>query len=71
MTPAEHDPMHGREAPVLHLDPEQRSRLGRAARATLPRSALGEWAPRPERDEPGALLVAQEQTRLPDHPSLV
>jgi len=66
MTTAEHDAMHGREAPVLHLDPEQRSRLGRAARATLSRSAMGEWAPGSERDEPGALLVAQEQTRLPD-----
>jgi uncharacterized protein (DUF2252 family) len=66
MTTLEHDTSHGGGAPVVHLDPEQRSRIGRAARAAVPRSAHAECAPAPDRADPGALLSAQETTRLPD-----
>jgi uncharacterized protein (DUF2252 family) len=52
--------------PVIHLDPEQRARTGRAARAAVPRSTHAEWAPGPDRADPTALLTAQETTRVPD-----
>jgi len=53
-------------APVVHLDIDQRARLGRAARGLVPRSAHAEWAPGPDRADPTALLTAQETTRVPD-----
>jgi uncharacterized protein (DUF2252 family) len=53
-------------APVVHLDVEQRARTGRAARASVPRSALAAWVPGPDRADPTALLTAQETTRVPD-----
>jgi uncharacterized protein (DUF2252 family) len=53
-------------APVVHLDIDQRARMGRAARALVPRSAHAQWAPGPDRADPTALLTAQETTRLPD-----
>ncbi|HEX4528301.1 MAG TPA: DUF2252 family protein, partial [Acidimicrobiia bacterium] len=40
--------------------------MGRAARAEVARSAQAECAPAPDRADPGALLRAQETTRLPD-----
>jgi uncharacterized protein (DUF2252 family) len=40
--------------------------MGRAARAEVSRSAQAECAPAPDRADPGALLRAQETTRLPD-----
>ena len=52
--------------PVLHLDPDQRARIGRAARAAVPRSAHAEWVPSPDRADPASLLAAQETTRVPD-----
>ena len=52
--------------PVVHLDPSQRARMGRAARAAVPRSSHGEWAPGPDRADPTSLLTAQETTRVPD-----
>jgi uncharacterized protein (DUF2252 family) len=61
-----HDTSHGGGAPVVHLDPDQRARMGRAARAEVSRSAQAECAPAPNRADPGALLRAQETTRLPD-----
>lgn len=51
---------------VVHLDPEQRARLGRAARAAVPRSAHAAWTPGPDRADPTALLTGQETTRVPD-----
>jgi uncharacterized protein (DUF2252 family) len=66
MTTTDHDASHGGGAPVVHLDPEQRARIGRAARSAMPRSAHGEWSPGPDRADPAALLAAQETTRLPD-----
>src|SRR5436305_8857734 len=53
-------------APVVHLDPDQRARLGRAVRASMPRSAHAQWSPSPDRADPGALLAAQEATRVPE-----
>ncbi len=61
-----HDTSHGGGAPVVHLDPEQRSRIGRAARAAVPRSAHAEWVPGPDRADPTALLTGQETTRVPE-----
>ena len=61
-----HDTSHGGGAPVVHLDPDQRARMGRAARAAVSRSAQAECTPAPDRADPGALLRAQETTRLPD-----
>jgi uncharacterized protein (DUF2252 family) len=52
--------------PVVHLDPSERARMGRAARAAVPRSSHGEWAPGPDRADPTSLLTAQETTRVPD-----
>ena len=44
----------------------ERAEVGRAARADLPRSRHGEWAPPPGRTDPLAILVAQETTRVPE-----
>ncbi len=52
--------------PVVHLDLAQRARIGRAARAAVPRSSHAEWSPGPDRADPAALLAAQETTRVPD-----
>jgi uncharacterized protein (DUF2252 family) len=52
--------------PVVHLDPEQRQRIGRAARAQVPRSSHADWSPGPDRADPTALLTAQETTRVPE-----
>ena len=57
-----HDTSPGGGAPVVHLDTEQRARIGRAARAAVPRSAHAEWVPGPDRADPTALLTAQETT---------
>ena len=66
MTTLEHDTSPGGGTPVVHLDTEQRERIGRAARAAVPRSAHAEWVPGPNRADPTALLTAQETTRVPD-----
>ena len=58
------DPVGG--TPVVHLDPDQRARIGRAARAAMPRSAHGEWSAAADRADPGTLLAAQETTRVPE-----
>jgi uncharacterized protein (DUF2252 family) len=50
--------------PVVHLDPAQRARIGRAARAVAPRSSHDAWTPSPDRADPAALLRAQETTRV-------
>jgi uncharacterized protein (DUF2252 family) len=53
-------------SPIVHLDPDQRADIGRAARAAVRRSSHGEWAPGPDRPDPFELLSAQEVTRVPD-----
>lgn len=50
--------------PIVHLDPEQRAGIGRAARAAVRRSSHAEWAPAPDRADPFTLLSAQEVTRV-------
>jgi uncharacterized protein (DUF2252 family) len=51
-------------SPLVHLDPEQRAAIGRAARAAVKRSSHGAWSEPPDRRDPHELLAAQEQTRV-------
>ena len=51
---------------VEHPTVAERAALGKAARAKLPRSSHGEWAPATDRPDPVALLEAQEATRVPE-----
>ena len=66
MATIEHDTSQGGGAAVIHLDPEQRARNGRAARAAIARSAHAAWEPVPDRPDPVALLTGQETTRVPE-----
>jgi uncharacterized protein (DUF2252 family) len=50
---------------VPHVPTTTRAEAGRALRQRMPRRALGDWAPAPDRD-PIGILTAQEQTRLQD-----
>jgi uncharacterized protein (DUF2252 family) len=54
-----------RSKPVLHLTPEERAAKGRAARAGVPRSALGVWEPAAGRSDPVELLEEQAASRVP------
>jgi len=64
---SDHDaPIGGGGPAVVHLDPDERARIGRAARAALPRSAHAEWTAPADRADPTALLTAQETTRVPE-----
>jgi uncharacterized protein (DUF2252 family) len=47
------------------LTVDQRDARGRAARAEVPRSAHGRWAPAPDRPDPVALLEEQAESRVP------
>jgi uncharacterized protein (DUF2252 family) len=51
-------------APVVHLDPDQRAAIGRAARAAVRRSSHASWEPSSDRPDPHALLAQQEETRV-------
>jgi len=53
-------------APIVHLDPDQRAEIGRAARASVRRSSHAEWSPPSDRPDPTALLTQQEVTRVAD-----
>jgi uncharacterized protein (DUF2252 family) len=53
------------EAPPFE-SADEREALGKAARTSLPRSRLGEWAPATGRPNPLAILEEQERSRLPD-----
>jgi len=44
----------------------ERAEVGKVARANLPRSRHGEWAPRPDRTNPLTILEQQEGTRVPE-----
>jgi len=48
-----------------HLTVDQRVSRGRAARAQVPRSAHGRWAPAADRPDPVALLEEQAASRVP------
>ena len=45
---------------------EERAQRGRQARADVPRSAHGEWAPAADRPDPIGLLEQQAETRVPE-----
>jgi uncharacterized protein (DUF2252 family) len=49
---------------VPHLTPAERAAQGKAARAEVGRSALGDWAPPAERRDPVELLEEQAATRV-------
>jgi hypothetical protein len=46
--------------------PVERAEFGRQARAKVPRSRHGEWAPSSDRTDPLEILALQATTRLPD-----
>jgi uncharacterized protein (DUF2252 family) len=48
------------------LEPGESAERGRAARATAPRSAHGDWRPVPGRRDPIEILQAQAATRIPE-----
>jgi uncharacterized protein (DUF2252 family) len=52
--------------PVVHLDPDQRAAIGRAARTEVRRSSQSAWTPAADRRNPFELLSDQEVTRVPD-----
>ena len=51
---------------VPHPTVAERVAAGKAARARVPRSSHGDWAPAADRFDPIDLLTAQETTRVPD-----
>ena len=51
---------------VAHLTPKERSQLGKEARARVPRSLQGAFAPSSSRPDPVSLLERQAQTRVPE-----
>src|SRR5260370_10071815 len=51
---------------VAHLTPDERIARGRAARAKVPRSSHGVFAPSASRPDSVALLEKQAATRLPE-----
>jgi uncharacterized protein (DUF2252 family) len=53
-----------RSTPLVHLDPEERAAIGRAARADVRRSSHAGWAPAADRRAPFELLAEQETTRV-------
>jgi uncharacterized protein (DUF2252 family) len=50
--------------PLMHLDPEQRAAIGRAARAAVRRSSHASWEPPADRRDAFSLLSDQETTRV-------
>jgi uncharacterized protein (DUF2252 family) len=51
---------------VYHETPEERTKKGKAARATVPRSALAAWDPPGDRPDPLDLLEGQALGRVPE-----
>ena len=49
-----------------HLSTAERAAAGRAARADVPRSSHGEWAPAADRRDPVEMLEEQAATRVPE-----
>jgi len=64
--PGEHVHQVVAGAEVDHLEAEERVALGKAARASVPRSAQGVWEPAADRPDPVALLESQAVTRVQD-----
>lgn len=48
------------------LTPAERRALGRTARAQVPRTGLGHWAPDEARQDPVEVLMAQDADRIPE-----
>ncbi|MGE5459391.1 MAG: DUF2252 domain-containing protein [Solirubrobacterales bacterium] len=57
---------NGAAAPGAPLTPEQRSALGKQARARVQRSAHASWSPPADRPDPVVLLEEQAATRVPE-----
>ena len=55
-----------KETPVEHPDLAERTALGRAARAEVPRSAHASWSPPADRPNPVELLEQQAASRVPE-----
>jgi uncharacterized protein (DUF2252 family) len=53
-------------AAKAHPSVTERAALGRAVRAVVPRSSLGEWEPAPDRRDPVERLEDQARTRVPE-----
>ena len=51
---------------VEHFTPEERTAMGKAARAVAPLESHAEWAPSQYRVDPIGLLEEQAETRVPD-----
>jgi len=51
---------------VHHETPEERTKRGKAARSTVPRSALAAWEPPDDRPDPLDLLEGQALGRIPE-----
>ena len=51
---------------VVHLTVAERAAAGKAARALVPRSVHGDWAPAPDRADPVDLLEQQAASRVPE-----
>ena len=66
MVTIKHDASHAGGTAIVHLDPEQRARNGRAARAAFFPIRAWDMGTRLGRADPAALLAAQETTRVPD-----
>ena len=58
-------PRHDTSVNERHLRPEERARLGKAARTRTPRTSHADWTPSPDRSRADALLERQNATRLP------
>lgn len=67
---AAEDALHDRAAKagatheVVHLTVAERQKQGRVARAMVTREELAHWTPAPDRADPVALLVGQEESRV-------
>ena len=51
---------------IKHLTVKQRTEVGKAVRATCPRSSFAAWEPAADRPDPVALLKAQAAERIPE-----
>jgi uncharacterized protein (DUF2252 family) len=65
-TTDQHDTSTHDTVSVPHPSASERAARGKAARAAVPRTSHGEWAPAGDRPDPLALLTAQETTRVPE-----